>query len=163
MLHIPDAVNQASGEKWFTCRMCGAAYDLVELSFTSGSTLPVEDETLTGATSGATAVVDFVKLTSGSWAGGDAAGVIWCTAPSAFDGDTGHWGTEDEIINGSTAGSNCLTLDGYGNKKSFGRYYPESETIERDGVRLCTAHNQARWAFKDKDAQEVDISEEEDD
>jgi hypothetical protein len=162
MLKIPDAVNLATGQKWYTCALCGASYDEMEMVFTSGSTLPVEDETLTGATSGATAVVDNVKLISGTWAGGDAAGVIWCTAPSAFDFDTGHWGTSGENINGSTAGSNCLTMVLYGNKKSYGRYYPEGETVERDGKILCTAHDQARYSFRDKDEQRIEISEETD-
>lgn len=47
----------------------------LELSFTGGGTTEIaEGDTITGATSGATADVDRVMLTSGSWAGGDAAG-----------------------------------------------------------------------------------------
>lgn len=46
-----------------------------ELAFTSGGTYEVvAGNTITGATSGATAVVTKVILTSGTWAGGDAAG-----------------------------------------------------------------------------------------
>lgn len=48
------------------------------IAYTGGGVLPVKiGEILTGATSGATAqVVDFT-LTSGTWAGGDAAGVLY--------------------------------------------------------------------------------------
>lgn len=46
-----------------------------ELSFTSGGTIEiVEGNTITGATSAATGVVSRVVLTSGTWAGGNAAG-----------------------------------------------------------------------------------------
>lgn len=46
-----------------------------ELSFTSGGTTEIaEGDTITGATSGATATVKRVVLTSGTWAGGTAAG-----------------------------------------------------------------------------------------
>lgn len=150
----------ASGKKYFTCALCGAAYDMVEIVFTSGGiTAPVADETLTGATSGATAIVDTVKLISGAWGAGTAAGIIWCTSPSVFDSDTGHWGTSGENINGSTAGDNCLTMTLYGNKKSYGRYYSEDDIVERDGTYLCLAHNSARWNFKDKNEQNIEIDE----
>lgn len=47
------------------------------ISFTSGGTHEVlENDTLTGAVSGATAVVKRIILTSGSWADGDAAGTF---------------------------------------------------------------------------------------
>ena len=47
------------------------------VAFTSGGTTEIEeDDTVTGATSGATAVVKRVILTSGTWAGGDAAGTF---------------------------------------------------------------------------------------
>ena len=46
-----------------------------ELSFTSGGTTEIEEgQTITGATSGATAVVTRVALESGSWSAGDAVG-----------------------------------------------------------------------------------------
>lgn len=46
-----------------------------ELSFTSGGTTEIEEgQTITGATSGGTAVLTRVVLESGTWAGGDAAG-----------------------------------------------------------------------------------------
>lgn len=47
------------------------------IPFTSGGTTEIRaGDTIVGATSGATAVVGTVLLASGSWAGGDAAGVF---------------------------------------------------------------------------------------
>jgi hypothetical protein len=47
------------------------------IAFTSGGTYEVqEDDTITGATSGATAVVKRIIVSSGTWAGGDAAGTF---------------------------------------------------------------------------------------
>ena len=155
MLKIPDAINLASGKKYYTCRLCGASYDEMELPYKLGGTAPVVGETITGATSGATAVVDNIKLISGAW-DGTAAGILWCTSPSAFDFDTGHWGTKNEVVTSSTG---SFTLDGYGHKKSYGRYYPEDEIVERDGTYLCLAHNSARWNFKDKNEQNIEIDE----
>lgn len=61
-----------------------------EISFGSGGTFEVEEgDTITGATSGATAVVERIQLTSGSWAGSDAAG--WFI----LSGQTGTFQGED--------------------------------------------------------------------
>ena len=77
------------------------------LSFTSGSTEFTVGETLTGATGGATGVVvNYYLLNTGggSWAAGDAAGVVWLSSV------TGTFQSED--LNGSTAGANCATASG---------------------------------------------------
>jgi hypothetical protein len=50
--------------------------DWATLAFGTGTSEIRQGDVLTGATSGATAVVDQVFLTSGSWAGGDAAGTL---------------------------------------------------------------------------------------
>jgi len=73
-------------------------------TFTSGSTAFTPDETLTGATSAATAKVVDYHLTGGSWAGGDAAGVVYLKLPS------GTFAAED--VNGSVSGTNCATFGG---------------------------------------------------
>jgi hypothetical protein len=155
MLKIPDAINLASGKKYYTCRQCGSAYDEVDIPYKLGTATPTVGQTITGATSGATAVVNNIKLVSGAWSG-TATGTIRGTSPSAFDFDTGHWGTENEVVTSSTG---SFTLDGYGHKKSYGRYYPEDEIVERDGTYLCLAHNSARWNFKDKNEQNIEIDE----
>lgn len=53
-----------------------------KVAFTSGSVKPQRGDTLSGATGGATARVWDVVLTSGTWAGGDAAGTLWLTDQS---------------------------------------------------------------------------------
>jgi len=155
MLRIPDGLNLASGKKWYTCRLCGSAYDEVDIPYKLGTATPTVGQTITGATSGATAVVNNIKLVSGAWSG-TAAGTIRGTSPSAFDFDTGRWGSHDEIVSSSTG---SFTLDGYGHKKSYGRYYPEGEVVENDGYYLCLAHDQARNSFKDKDEINADMDE----
>jgi hypothetical protein len=61
------------------------------LNFTSGGSAYTvkEGDTITGATSHATAVVKFVLLTAGSWATGDAAGIFW------YETSTGTFGVEE--------------------------------------------------------------------
>jgi len=52
-------------------------------AFTSGGTTPIAvGDTVTGGISGQTAKVVLVSVTSGSWAGGDAAGSIYVGTPS---------------------------------------------------------------------------------
>lgn len=67
-----------------------------ELVFTSGGTTEItENASILGTTSNATAVVRRVQLTSGSWAGGDAAGILTLVTQTGtfqaenltFDGD----------------------------------------------------------------------------
>jgi hypothetical protein len=59
------------------------------VAFTSGGTYVIaEGNTITGATSGATAVITRVVLTSGSWSGGDAAGrLIFASQTGTFQAE----------------------------------------------------------------------------
>ena len=50
--------------------------DRFSMAFTSGSYEPAAGDTITGHTSGATGFVESVTRSSGTWAGGDAAGTI---------------------------------------------------------------------------------------
>ena len=61
-----------------------------KLAFTSGGTHEVlVDDTLTGETSGATAVVSAIILSGGTWAGGDAAGTFYfSTQTGTFEAET---------------------------------------------------------------------------
>jgi len=53
----------------------GSAVALHKLSFTSGGVhVPTLGDTIVGVTSGATAVIEQIEVSSGTWAGGDAAG-----------------------------------------------------------------------------------------
>ena len=80
------------------------------LSFTSGGTYEVsEEDEIEGATSGATATVKRIILTSGSWAGGDAAGrFILYSQSGTFQSenlDVGANGNVATIAGDSTANS----------------------------------------------------------
>lgn len=67
------------------------------LSFTSGgAATPVVGETITGETSGATGTLSAIALLSGSWSGGDAAGIL------TFVDQTGAFEAEDLTIGGVT-------------------------------------------------------------
>ena len=62
----------------------------VEIAFTSGGTYVIaEQDTITGASNGATAVVERVQVTSGSFSGGDAVGFL------KLSGQTGTFIGED--------------------------------------------------------------------
>ena len=104
---------------------------LCELHFTSGSTEPTLGQELVGATSTNNAWVFRVELQSGSWAGGDAAGIIYCYD---LDGVL----TDGELIDRvSPAASNILTLDEalYGASQDKGVvYFAEGEGAAMAGL-----------------------------
>jgi len=143
LYEYPDVL----GEKWYACVKCGAAYKMAEVWFDSGSTAPTADETFTGATSGDTGVVVDYQLYSGTFAGGDAAGVVTLKTltGSSTDSDTlvETIFQDDENLNGSTAGDNCMTVKGTPQVMKYGRLYPESQTAIFRGKRYCSAHY--RW------------------
>lgn len=75
-----------------------------EVAFTSGGTTEISDgDTITGATSGATATVTKVLKTSGTWAGGDAAGYLYLAS------QTGTFQAENLNVGAS---SNLATIAG---------------------------------------------------
>ena len=78
------------------------------IGFDSGGTIELKVDTkIEDATSGATGIVRFVELLSGTWAGGDAAGWIY------FEKTTGTFGNNN-VINRTkpTASANIATVDG---------------------------------------------------
>jgi hypothetical protein len=88
-----------SGSGWVAVTMSS------KLSFDSGSTKPVRGETITGQSSSKTATIGAVIVSSGTWGGGDAAGYMVIDSPSgAF--------TNNELLDGSTAGADFATADG---------------------------------------------------
>jgi len=145
---------------WDTCDFCGGKHVQVDLKFTSGSVAATVGETITGASSASTCVVVSVVLLSGTYAGGDAVGWLKCSAPSAWDFDTQRWGTSGENLNGSTSLNNFATLDGLGEIKKYGHLHPGSALTTRDGKRLCTAHYNWYFGPHDRDAEIIDIREE---
>lgn len=88
------------------------------LAFTSGGVAEIEaGDTIVGATSGATGVASRVFLTSGTWAGGDAAGYL------LVDTQTGTFQAED--LNVPAVQNNIATIAGNSVAESFpagGRY-----------------------------------------
>jgi hypothetical protein len=83
-----------------------------ELAFTSGGTYEiVEGDTITGATSAATAVITRVVLESGTWGGGDAAGrLIFASQSGTFQSENLNVGANTNVA--TIAGnSSAITLD----------------------------------------------------
>lgn len=79
------------------------------LAFTSGGTAEIAiGDTITGATSAATAVVDSIILSSGTWAGGDAVGTlnIHTQSGTLFNENLNVAGKQDNIATISTASVN---------------------------------------------------------
>lgn len=71
-----------------------------EVAFTSGGTTePLEGQTITGATSTATGVIGRIIVTSGTWAGGDAAGrLILKSQTGAFQSENINIGASLDVL-----------------------------------------------------------------
>jgi len=170
MIRLPKTPKTTSGEEWRSCVFCGASYKRVELRFDSGSVEPTADETFTGATSGATGVVVGTTLISGTYAAGTAVGIVELSSPTGItsktDDDDVVVGindvcfSDDEAINGSTAGDDIMTAKGDGTVKKYGNFYPASLLVERDGKYYCLAHYNWYFSSYDKDDEDVDLNEE---
>ena len=92
-----------AGEKWDECVMCGARRIRALVHFDSGSVEPTYGETVTGATSGDTMVMDRYVLISGTYAGGDAVGVFEGTSPTGYNDIALEIFQNDENLNGRCA------------------------------------------------------------
>ena len=155
--------DENRGEKYYSCVLCGQAYKMAEVWFDSGSTAPTADETLTGATSTDTGVVVDYQLHSGTFAGGDAVGVVTLKTLTGTSMSTSTYVEtvfqDNENLNGSTAGDNCMTVNGTPQVMKYGRLYPESQIVEFRGKKYCRPHFQAYWKNRLIDEQPMDISE----
>ncbi|RPI56283.1 MAG: hypothetical protein EHM49_00710 [Deltaproteobacteria bacterium] len=82
------------------------------LSFTSGGTYEIKrGDTVTGATGGGTMLVSFVRVTSGSWAGGDAVGrIMGSHTGAAFQAENLNVGAE---LNVATIAAAATTDDNF--------------------------------------------------
>jgi hypothetical protein len=112
-----------SGTTW-------TAVDLGDrLAFTSGGTYEIaEADTITGATSTETATVERVVVTSGTWAGGDAAGFLYISSQSgAFQAENLDVG----------ASSNVATIAG----DSVDTILPEITGTGRSSLMEFATHN----------------------
>lgn len=100
-----DNVGATAGTMWKSTASGWSQIDLGRsIAFTSGGTYVVaEGNTITGATSAATATVKRVIVTSGTWAGGDAAGRL------VLSGQTGTFQSENLNVGGNL---NVATIAG---------------------------------------------------
>lgn len=96
---------------------------ITKLAFNSGSTEPSVGDTISGATSGATATVFEVDVSSGSFGGGDAAGDIWLTNQS------GTFQSEN-LDNDTTTDTNVATISG---DSTLNQVRLKAGTYESDG------------------------------
>jgi hypothetical protein len=81
------------------------------LAFTSGGTVQInQGDTITGHNSSATMVVDFVRVTSGSWAGGNAVGTIIGTVTGTFQSENLDDGSN---LNVATIAADATTADNF--------------------------------------------------
>ncbi len=110
-----------------------------ELSFTSGGTTEItEGDTITGATSGCTAVITRVVLESGSWSGGDAEGrLIFASQSTTFQPENLDVGASSNVATIS-GDSDAITLTPSGRFEfiihNFGGLSGEARVYGCDGV-----------------------------
>ena len=146
----PPSPSPGYHSKWKACHLCTFyhgkdRWKTCELRFDSGSVEPTVGETFTGADSAHTGVVVEVEaLLSGTWAGGDAAGYLTLDTLSGDDSEQGTIFEDNEAINGSTAGDNCLTANGDGIVKVWAVMYPKRMLTKFRGFWYCPEHYQFR-------------------
>lgn len=149
------------GEKWYECAACGPARLFVRLLFTSATSEPQLGETLTGAGSGCTGIVDRVHLYSGSYAAGTAAGDVLLLSPTGYDIGTQLCFTKGEAINGSVSGAAFMACDPetQGLLSRSGRLYREGDTSLKDGKRYCHFHYHYKWDKRTRQEAQFTIDE----
>jgi hypothetical protein len=164
MFELSDSLNDFGrdrNDRWRTCHYCGPVTYKAVISFDSGSVEPTADETLTGATSGSTGIVSQVILDSGSWAGGNAAGQILLTSVTGYDLEGHEIFSDNEAINGSTAGDDCATVNGVGSLVVDGLLYPESEMVFYRGTWHCAPHFKYVWRHEFIDETKINLNDKE--
>lgn len=129
-----------AGEKWDVCCLCGALLRRAMVHFKQGTVTPTSGETVTGASSGDTGVLNRYVLVSGTVAGGDAEGILEFTSPSGYDDGNLEIFTKDESLNGSTSGNAFCVAKNTGAVQISGRLIADGELIEYQGKKYCSAH-----------------------
>ena len=82
-------------------------YSLVgEIQFVSGKDEPEQGDTITGATSGSTAIIHRTELRSGAWANGTAGGVLYIV------NETGAFDASENINNTTQSVTSAIKSDG---------------------------------------------------
>jgi hypothetical protein len=170
MAQIDPGSFENLGQGWRVCQLCGTLLDRVEIVYEQGNTSPVVGETLTGATSGDTGVVEEVVLSSGSWTGHTASGVIVLKDYTGVHTTTGAGGDVDECfqanetVDGSTGGVGILTSSAPGAIVKSGLMYPRSRMTNYNGRWLCDFHYRMKQKADTMDqSQKPNLSEVSDD
>ena len=132
--------------------MCGTKRIKVLVHFDSGSVAPTTGETITGATSADTCVVEGYDRYSGAFADGDAAGVIHGNTPTGYDDINLEIFQNDEALNGSTSGDDFATVNKIGAVNISARLCPESNLVTYKGKKYCRDH----FVFKFRPEWETD-------
>lgn len=160
-----------AGEKWDYCALCGPPLYLAVVHFDSGSVAPTADsytvstktwdggETVTGATSGDTGVIHRATLVSGTYAGGDAVGVLILRSPTGYDAAILEIFQNDENLNGSTAGANFATVNKIGGVSRSSRIIADKDLITYRGKKYCAQHFRFKFEHDWTDEIKVDRDE----
>jgi len=101
-------------------------------------------------------VLDRYVLISGSYAGGDAVGVLEGTSPTGYDEGTLEIFTDSESLNGSTSGNAFAVANKKGAIQISGRLVPESDIVEYKGKKYCGPH--FRFKFNRDFQNEADVA-----
>jgi hypothetical protein len=108
--------------------------------------------------SGDTAYVERYTVTSGSFAAGDAAGVIEATVPTGYDENNLEIFTNDENLDGASAGTSFATVNGIGAVQISGRLF--ADTVEYEGKRYCVPHFRMKFEKTWADDAKIDTTKE---
>lgn len=160
-LPLRSDYDRNAGEKWDECFSCGARQRRALVHFDSGSVTPTEGETVTGATSADTMVLDNYVLIGGTFAGGDAYGILEGTSPTGYDDVNLEIFQNDEALNGGTSGDDFATVNKIGAVQVSGRLHPVSELVEYRGRLYCRPH--FLWKFSNEWLDEADVDADEND
>ena len=148
-----------AGAKWDECVLCGTKRIKVLVHFDSGSAVPIVGETITGATSGDTFVVEGYTIVSGAIGTGDAAGVIQGKTPTGYDSINLEIFQNDENLNSTTPGNNFATVNGIGAVQISGRLIPDSDMVVYKGKKYCKAHFRFMFRREWEDDARIDSGE----
>ena len=159
--------NTDLNQRWYDCVVCGTSHRTIELQFISGSTEPSVGDVLTGSSSGDSGTVVTVTLWDGTWAGGDASGIIDLSSPSGLSSQTADsnpftaFTLSEAIENTTTAASNVMSCHAtvYGQGKQYGRPHPEGDVIRYRGKIYCNRHFIYRFQQEWDDEEKIDIKE----
>lgn len=150
--------DRNAGSKWYECCMCGPKRVRGLVHFDSGSVTPTVNETVTGATSADTGVIEGYVIISGTVGAGDAVGIINLKTLTGYDDlDLGIF-QDNENLNGSISGDNFATVNKTGAVQISGRLIPDSEIVEYQGKDYCRPHFLFKFRRQWEDEAKIDTA-----